>query len=197
MIINAYKETRHIYTDGRAHAAARRPVAYRDRALRSAAGRARRWWSRRSWSPSRTQFFQGAAPLASRHAIASASWLDGNTLRRRMDDRGSGTPCPPRGRRASRWVRDEAFDRMIQVNWNNDRTGTDGELQHHRAARRQRESHEQPPLKIAAWHWRRCARIARRSPRASRRPRSTVDIAAIPGVVSSDAQVAHATGRVR
>jgi hypothetical protein len=26
------------------------------------------------------------------------------------------------------WVRDEGFDRMIQVDWNNDRTGTDGEF---------------------------------------------------------------------
>ena len=25
------------------------------------------------------------------------------------------------------WVRDEGFDRMVQVDWNNDRTGTDGE----------------------------------------------------------------------
>ena len=26
------------------------------------------------------------------------------------------------------WVRDEGFDRMIQVDWNNDRTGVEGGL---------------------------------------------------------------------
>jgi hypothetical protein len=72
------------------------------------------------------EFFQGAPPLSEDARYRERIWLDGDTLRAEVTIQDPVTLSAPWTARLS-WVRDEGFDRMIQVDWNNDRTGTDGQ----------------------------------------------------------------------
>jgi hypothetical protein len=71
-------------------------------------------------------FFQGGVPLSEEAHYRERIRLDGDTLRIEMTIEDPVTLSAP-------WkldlglVRDEGFDRMIQVDWNNDRTGTEGD----------------------------------------------------------------------
>ena len=72
------------------------------------------------------EFFQGGPPLSDEAHYVERIRLDGDKLQMELTIEDPVTLSAP-------WklnlglVRDEGFDRMIQVDWNNDRTGTDGD----------------------------------------------------------------------
>jgi hypothetical protein len=72
------------------------------------------------------EFFQGGPPLSEEAHYVERIRLDGETLRAEVTIEDPVTLSAPWVARLA-WVRDEGFDRMIQVDWNNDRTGTDGD----------------------------------------------------------------------
>jgi hypothetical protein len=125
LIINAYNEARHIYTDGRDHP----PV---DDLWPTVAGNSIGHWEGEVlvidtiMVTNPNEFFQGGPPLSEEARYSERIWLDGDTLRAEMTIEDPVTLSAPWKARLS-WVRDEGFDRMIQDDWNNDRTGTDGE----------------------------------------------------------------------
>ena len=125
LIINAYNETRHIYTDGRGH-----PPA--EDLWPTATGHSIGHWEGNAlvidtiMVTNPNEFFQGAPPLSEEARYVERIWLDGDTLRAEMTIEDPLTLWAPWKARLS-WVRDEGFDRMVQVDWTNDRTGTDGE----------------------------------------------------------------------
>lgn len=125
LIVNAYNEVRHIYTDGRQH-----PPA--DDLWPTATGNSIGHWEGDTlvidtiMVTNPNAFFQGAPPLSEEAHYVERIRLDGDTLRAEMTIEDPVTLSAPWKARLS-WVRDEGFDRMIQVDWNNDRTGTDGE----------------------------------------------------------------------
>src|SRR5688500_14550653 len=125
LIINAYNEARHIYTDGRDH-----PPA--DDLWPTVTGNSVGHWEGEVlvidtiMVTNPNAFFQGGPPLSEEARYRERIWLDGDTLRAEMTIEDPVTLSAPWKARLS-WVRDEGFDRMIQVDWNNDRTGTDGD----------------------------------------------------------------------
>jgi hypothetical protein len=125
LIINAYNETRHIYTDGREHP----PV---DDLWPTVTGNSVGHWEGDTlvidtiMVTNPNEFFQGGPPLSEQAHYVERIRLDGDKLRAEMTIEDPVTLSAPWRARLS-WVRDEGFDRMIQVDWNNDRTGSDGE----------------------------------------------------------------------
>jgi hypothetical protein len=125
LIINAYNEARHVYTDGRDH-----PPA--DDLWPTVTGNSIGHWEGETlvidtiMVTNPNEFFQGAPPLSEDARYRERIWLDGDTLRAEVTIQDPVTLSAPWTARLS-WVRDEGFDRMIQVDWNNDRTGTDGQ----------------------------------------------------------------------
>jgi hypothetical protein len=126
LIINAYNEARHIYTDGRDHP----PL---DELWPTVTGNSIGRWEGETlvidtiMVTSPNDFFQGAPPLSEDARYSERIRLDGNRLRIDMTIEDPATLSGPwRARLAL--VRDEGFDRMIQVDWNNDRTGTEGDV---------------------------------------------------------------------
>ena len=73
------------------------------------------------------EFFQGAPPLSEEARYSERIRLDGDRLRIDMTIEDPVTLSEPWKARLA-LVRDEGFDRMIQVDWNNDRTGTEGDV---------------------------------------------------------------------
>lgn len=126
LIINAYNEARHIYTDGRDH-----PPA--EDLWPTVTGNSIGRWEGNTlvidtiMVTNPNEFFQGGPPLSEEARYVERIWLDGDKLRAEVTIEDPKTLSAPWKARLS-WVRDEAFDRMIQVDWNNDRTGTDGEF---------------------------------------------------------------------
>jgi hypothetical protein len=124
LIVNAYNETRHIYTDGRDHPPLEElwPVV---------TGNSIGHWEGNTlvvdtiMVTNPNEFFQGAPPLSEEAHYVERIWLDGSTL---YDEFTITDPVTLSGPWVAKLhlVRDEGFDRMIQVDWNNDRTGTDG-----------------------------------------------------------------------
>ena len=125
LIVNAYNEVRHIYTDGRDH-----PPA--DDLWPSVTGNSVGHWEGDTlvvdtiMVTNPNEFFQGAPPLSEQAHYVERIRLDGEKLRAEMTIEDPVTLSGPWKSRLS-WVRDVGFDRMIQVDWNNDRTGSDGE----------------------------------------------------------------------
>jgi len=125
LIVNGYNETRHIYTDGRDH-----PPA--EDLWPTVTGNSVGHWEGDTlvidtiMVTNPNAFFQGAPPLSEEARYNERIWLDGDKLRAEMTIEDPVTLSAPWKAKLS-WVRDEAFDRMIQVDWNNDRTGTDGD----------------------------------------------------------------------
>ena len=126
LIINAYNEARHIYTDGRDHP----PL---DELWATVTGNSVGHWEGETlvvdtiMVSSPNEFFQGAPPLSEEARYSERIWLDGDRLRIDMTIVDPVTLSEP----WKAWlahVRDEGFDRMIQVDWDNDRTGTEGGL---------------------------------------------------------------------
>jgi hypothetical protein len=121
LIINAYNETRHIYTDGRDHP----PL---EDLWPTVTGNSIGHWEGDTlvietiMVTNPNEFFQGGPPLSEQARYVERIRLDGDTLRSEMTIEDPVTLSAPWKTRLS-WVRDEGFDRMIQVDWNNDRTG--------------------------------------------------------------------------
>jgi len=125
LIVNAYNETRHIYTDGREH-----PPA--DDLWPTVTGHSIGRWNGDTlvidtiMVTNPNEFFQGGPPLSEEARYVERIRLDGEKLRAEVTIEDPVTLSAPWVARLA-WVRDEGFDRMIQVDWNNDRTGTDGD----------------------------------------------------------------------
>lgn len=126
LIINAYNETRHVYTDGRDH-----PPA--DDLWPTVTGNSIGRWEGDTlvidtiMVTNPNEFFQGGPPLSEQARYVERIRLDGARLRAEMTIDDPVTLSAPWKARLS-WVRDEGFDRMIQVDWNNDRTGSEGDV---------------------------------------------------------------------
>ena len=126
LIVNAYNETRHVYTDGRAH-----PPA--EDLWPTVTGNSIGHWEGETlvidtiMVTNPNAYFQGGPPLSEQARYSERIWLDGDKLRAEVTIEDPLTLSEPWKARLS-WIRDEGFDRMIQVDWNNDRTGTDGEF---------------------------------------------------------------------
>jgi hypothetical protein len=126
LIINAYNETRHIYTDGRDH-----PPA--DDLWPTVTGTSIGHWEGDTlvietiMVTNPNEFFQGGPPLSEEARYVERIWLEGDKLRAEMTIEDPITLSAPWKARLG-WVRDEGFDRMIQVDWNNDRTGSEGDV---------------------------------------------------------------------
>jgi len=126
LIVNGYNETRHVYTDGRDHPAA-------EDLWPSATGNSVGHWEGDTlvidtiMVTNPNEFFQGGPPLSEQAHYVERLWLDGDTLRAEMTIEDPVTLSGPWKARLS-WVRDTGFDRMIQVDWNNDRTGSEGDV---------------------------------------------------------------------
>ncbi len=125
LIVNAYNEVRHIYTDGRDHP----PI---EDLWPTVTGNSIGHWEGDTlvidtiMVTNPNEFFQGGPPLSDEARYVERIRLDGDKLSMELTIEDPVTLSAP-------WkmdlglVRDEGFDRMIQVDWNNDRTGTDGE----------------------------------------------------------------------
>jgi len=125
LIINAYNEARHVYTDGRDHP----PL---DDLWPTVAGNSVGRWEGETlvidtiMVTNPNAYFQGGPPLSEEAHYVERIWLDGDKLRAEMTIEDPVTLAAPWVARLA-WVRDEGFDRMIQVDWNNDRTGVEGD----------------------------------------------------------------------
>ena len=123
LITNAYNETRYIYTDGR-------PMPAADDMWPTTWGTSVGHWegdtlvveTRMVKNPS--EFFHGAPPYSEDAVYAERIRMDGNRLMMDMTVTDPVTLSAPFNTTIS-WVRDQGFDRMIQVDWDNDRTGSE------------------------------------------------------------------------
>jgi hypothetical protein len=121
LVVNAYNETRHIYTDGRDH------PPLEDLWPTVAGNSIGRWEGdvlviETIMVTNPNEYFQGGPPLSEQARYVERIWLEGDRLRAEMTIEDPVTLSGPWKARLG-WVRDEGFDRMIQVDWNNDRTG--------------------------------------------------------------------------
>jgi hypothetical protein len=125
LIVNAYNETRHIYTDGRDHP----PL---EDLWPSVTGNSIGHWEGDTlvidtiMVTNPNEFFQGGPPLSEEAHYVERIRLDGDKLYDEFTIEDPVTLSGPWVAKLS-LVRDEGFDRMIQVDWNNDRTGTEGD----------------------------------------------------------------------
>jgi hypothetical protein len=124
LIVNAYNETRHVYTDGRDHP----PI---EDLWPTVTGNSIGHWEGNVlvidtiMVTNPNQYFQGAPPLSEEARYVERIWLDGDTLRAEVTVTDPVTLAAPWVSHIA-WLRDEGFDRMIQVDWTNDRTGVEG-----------------------------------------------------------------------
>ncbi|MGX7894636.1 hypothetical protein [Tsuneonella sp. HG222] len=124
LIVNAYNEVRHIYADGRDHP----PL---DDLWPTLTGNSIGHWEGDTlvidtiMVTNPNEFFQGNPPFSEEARYVERIRLDGERLLMTMTVIDPVTLAQP-------WVanmalvRETAFDRMIQVDWNNDRTGIEG-----------------------------------------------------------------------
>lgn len=124
LIINSYNETRHIYTDGR-------PMPPLDDLWPTVAGTSIGHWEGDVLVIDTIQvknpnlYFHGAPPLSEDAHYHERMWLDGDVLRSEITIKDPVTLAMP-WKVDIAWVREEGFDRMVQIDWDNDRTGSDG-----------------------------------------------------------------------
>lgn len=125
LIINAYNEARHIYTDGRDHPAP-------EDLWPTVTGNSIGHWEGDTlvidtiMVTNPNEFFQGGPPLSEEARYSERIRLDGDKLRLELTIEDPVTLSAP-WKMDLALVRDEGFDRMIQIDWNNDRTGVDGD----------------------------------------------------------------------
>jgi len=126
LIVNAYNEVRHIYTDGR-------PMPSRDDLWPTVTGTSIGHWEGNVLVIDTIEvtnpnvFFQGGPPLSEEARYHERLWLDGEKLRATMTIEDPVTLAGPWTVNLS-WVREDGFDRMPQVDWSNDRTGSENGL---------------------------------------------------------------------
>lgn len=126
IIVNAYRETRHIYTDGRDHP----PI---DDLWPTVTGNSIGHWEGDTlvidtiMVSEPNAFFQGNVPLSEQARYRERIRLDGDKLVAEWTIEDPVTLAGPWKAKVN-LVREPGFDRMIEVNWDNDRTGTDGEV---------------------------------------------------------------------
>jgi hypothetical protein len=124
IIVNAYKETRHIYTDGRKHPAL-------EDLWPTVTGNSIGHWEGDTlvidtiMVSNPNEFFQGNVPLSEQAHYQERIRLDGEKLATEWTIEDPVTLTGPWKARVM-LVREPGFDRMIEVNWDNDRTGSDG-----------------------------------------------------------------------
>ncbi len=125
LITNAYNETRHIYTDGR-------PMPDEYDMWPTTYGTSIGRWEGETLvietvmvsTPS--DYFHGAPPFSEDARYIEHISMEGDRLVATMRVEDPATLEEPYETTVS-WLRDEAYDRMIQINWDNDRTSFDGE----------------------------------------------------------------------
>ncbi|MGC1271039.1 MAG: hypothetical protein WA842_10630 [Croceibacterium sp.] len=123
LIVNSYNETRHIYTDGR-------PMPPMEDMWPTVTGTSVGHWEGDTLvvetvmvtNPS--EYFHGAPPLSEEARYVERFRLDGDRLVADVTITDPVTLTGPWAMTIS-WLRDEGYDRMIQINWDNDRTGVD------------------------------------------------------------------------
>jgi hypothetical protein len=123
LIVNAYNEVRHVYTDGR-------PMPPKEDLWPTVEGTSIGHWEGDTLvietimvkTPS--EFFHGAPPLSEQARYVERIRLDGERLVADVTITDPVTLAEPWNVSLS-WIRDQGFDRMIQVDWDNDRTGVD------------------------------------------------------------------------
>jgi hypothetical protein len=126
IIVNAYKETRHIYTDGRDHP----PV---EDLWPTVTGNSIGHWEGDTlvidtiMVSEPNVFFQGNAPLSDQAHYHERIRLDGDKLVNEWTIEDPLTLSAPWKAKVN-MVRELGFDRMIDVNWDNDRTGNEGDV---------------------------------------------------------------------
>jgi len=126
VILNAYNETRYIYTDGRDL-----PDEYD--IWPTTWGTSVGHWEGDTLVATTVmvkdpnEFFQASAALSEEAVYVERFHLEGDALEAEMTITDPVTLSEP-WTISLRWVHDEGFDRMIQVDWDNDRTGNDGEM---------------------------------------------------------------------
>lgn len=124
IIVNAYKETRHIYTDGRDHP----PI---EDLWPTVTGNSVGHWEGDTlvidtiMVSEPNAFFQGNAPLSEEARYQERIRLDGDKLVAEWTIEDPVTLSGPWKAKVN-LVRELGFDRMVEVDWNNDRTGSDG-----------------------------------------------------------------------
>lgn len=125
LIINSYNEARHVYTDGRAH-------PQREDLWPTVTGHSIGHWEGDTLvidtimvaNPS--DYFHGAPPLSEDAHYVERIRMDGDRLVSQVTVTDPVTLSQPWAAEVS-WIREEGFDRMVQIDWDNDRTGFDGE----------------------------------------------------------------------
>jgi hypothetical protein len=126
LIINSYNEARHIYTDGRDHPP-------REDLWPTTLGHSVGHWEGDTlvvdtiMVKDPVDYFHGAPPLSDQAHYVERIRLEGDRLVSDVTIEDPVTLTEPWNVQLS-WVRDEGFDRMVQIDWENDRTGFDGEL---------------------------------------------------------------------
>lgn len=125
LITNSYNETRHVYTDGRAmpDELDMWPTVYG-----TSVGR----WEddtlviETAMVSTPSDYFHGAPPFSEEARYVERIRLEGDRLVSDVTVTDPVTLTEPWNASVS-WLRDEGFDRMIQIDWDNDRTSFDGE----------------------------------------------------------------------
>ena len=126
LIINAYNEARHVYTDGRDHP----PL---EDLWPTTLGHSVGHWEGDTlvidtiMVRDPVDYFHGAPPLSDQAHYVERIRMDGDRLVSEVTIEDPVTLAEPWNVTLS-WIRDEGFDRMVQIDWDNDRTGFDGEL---------------------------------------------------------------------
>jgi len=126
LIVNSYNEVRHVYTDGR-------PMPDMVDLWPTVTGTSIGHWEGDTLvietvmvkTPS--DYFHGAPPLSEDAHYVERIHLDGDRLVSdvTIDDP---TTLSETWHTTVSWIRDEGFDRMVQIDWDNDRTGYDGDF---------------------------------------------------------------------
>ena len=125
LIINPYNDVRHIYTDGREMPAA-------DDMWPTVWGTSVGRWEgdvlvvETVMVRNPNDYFHGAPPLSDEARYEERIWIEGDRLIDQMTIIDPVALAEPWKARLS-FVRDEGFDRMIHIDYDNDRTGFDGE----------------------------------------------------------------------
>ena len=122
MIINGYNEARHIYMD--------RPMPALEDLWPTVYGTSVGHWDGDTlvidtiMVDNPASYFHGAPPLSEDAHYEERMHLDGDRLVSDVTITDPKTLSKPWTAQVS-WLRDKGFDRMIQIDWNNDRTGVE------------------------------------------------------------------------